>query len=262
VYKGEKYIQSFLENIVEQTIFDQCELIIINANSPESEEPIILAFQKKYPNIIYKRLEEDPGLYAVWNYAITHARGKYITNANVDDRVAPHCYRTYLDVLEKRPEVDLVYSDFYLTRTFPNYTFLQFPSAKLGGLFPVHEFSFARLKKQCFIGPQPMWRKSLHERVGLFNPSYQIAGDWEMWLRAASGGSEFVKIAQPLGIYYENPTGLSVGREKEKKKRLRFENLLIKNSYGSRRRYTAPHHERKATENPAGLKRGFLLSVV
>ena len=43
LYKGGEYIKGFLEDIVNQTIFkDKCELIIIDANSPDNEKDIIL----------------------------------------------------------------------------------------------------------------------------------------------------------------------------------------------------------------------------
>ena len=48
VYKGEKYINHFLNDITKQTIFNQCELIIINADSPENEEQYINPFLEKY----------------------------------------------------------------------------------------------------------------------------------------------------------------------------------------------------------------------
>ena len=55
----------------------------------------------------------------------------------------------------------------------------------------------------------PMWRKTIHEKYGEFDESFRSAGDWEMWLRAASQGSQFKKIDGTLGLYYFNPTGIS-----------------------------------------------------
>src|ERR1700730_634961 len=89
VYKGDEFIEGFLSDIVRQTIFNECELIIINANSPGNEEPIIKRYAAQYPNILYERLSDDPGLYGVWNYAIKKARADLITNANIDDRRNP-----------------------------------------------------------------------------------------------------------------------------------------------------------------------------
>src|SRR5690242_11897465 len=84
LFKGDLFIESFMREIVKQTIFDQCELIIINANSPGNEEPAIFPYVEKHPNIVYLKLKEDPGIYGVWNMAIEMAQSNYIINANVD----------------------------------------------------------------------------------------------------------------------------------------------------------------------------------
>ena len=48
VYKGEKYIEDYLQDIAIQTIFPKCELILVNGNSPEGEEKYILEFEALY----------------------------------------------------------------------------------------------------------------------------------------------------------------------------------------------------------------------
>ena len=232
VYKSEKFMRSFLEDITQQTIFNQCELILINANSPENEEAIIHEFQKTFSNITYLKLDVDPGLYGVWNRALAFANGEFITNANTDDRLHPECYQTYISYLINHSEIDLVYADYYLTYDLPLYTFSKLSSEKIACASRSPIYSFELLKRYCFIGPQPMWRKSMHTRYGVFNDSYAIAGDWEMWLRAACFGAKFAKIPQVLGLFYVNPEGLS--NCKARSAQIRYEERVVRNCYGSR----------------------------
>lgn len=205
LYKGDKFIQGFMDDIVKQTIFDKCELIIINAASPGREEKVIKRFLKLYKNIVYLELDRDPGIYAVWNMGIKIAKAPYITNANVDDRLAHDCYEIHLKALENNPRVDLVYSDCFITKR-PNETFEK-NSAHATLNRP--EFSKQALKNNCLPNNHPMWRKSMHQKYGLFDATFKIAGDWDMWLRAVKDGAIFLKIPQVLGLYYENPHGLS-----------------------------------------------------
>ena len=51
-------------------------------------------------------------------------------------------------------------------------------------------------------------RSSLVED-GLFDPSFSISGDYEMWLRMSKKGREFFKVVEPVGSYYRNPEGVS-----------------------------------------------------
>lgn len=212
VYNGDEYIEHFLENITKQTIFkEKCELVIINANSPQNEEKIILKYKDKFPNNIkYKKLDQDPGIYGVWNLAIDMAEGEYITNANIDDRKAINSLEIHAKKLYKNAEVDLVYSDSLITDK-PNETMEQ--NSSMGRRYTFPEFSLDNLKIMNMPHNNPMWRKTVHEKYGKFNDKYKSAGDWEMWLRAATKGSKFMKINSTLGLYYFNPTGISTNLE-------------------------------------------------
>src|ERR1700722_20402182 len=109
IYKGDQFIQGFMKNITEQTLFDKCELILINAHSPGKEEAVIQPYLNKYPNIIYIKLDHDPGLYAVWNLGIKSAQGQYVTNANLDDRLKKDSIEVHAKALDEHPDIDLVY---------------------------------------------------------------------------------------------------------------------------------------------------------
>jgi glycosyltransferase involved in cell wall biosynthesis len=223
---AEFFIEGFLSTLVEQTIFSQCEFIIINAASCENEERYILEYAKKYPNIIYKKLISDPGLYAVWNYALKLSSADLITNANVDDRLACNSLELHAQALEKDATIDLVYSDFYVTKN-PNEKFDKHTIA-----YCVKKPAFKKdiLLYDCLAGNHPMWRRSLHEKYGYFNENFKIAGDCEFWLRIASSGALFKHIPEFTGLYYENPRGLSTSLGN--RDILVNENNAIKKQYG------------------------------
>lgn len=240
VYNGDKFIEGFFEDIVRQTIFHQCELIVINANSPGNEEPVILKYCQKYPNIIYIRLSEDPGLYGVWNYGIRIATSDFITNANVDDRRNPSSLERHVLFLKNNPHIDLVYADFYVSST-PNqifescipYTFVSltgFVDQKCYIMFK-SDFSLKTVLYDCTPGPFPLWRKSMHDRFGYFDESFRIAGDLEFWVKAATRGARFKKTAGLSGVFYINPTGLSSGAIPANQARVRQEFLQIAEKY-------------------------------
>ena len=226
VYKGDEFIAGFLADIVQQTIFDECELLIINANSPGNEEPIILEYCSMYPNIVYERLEVDPGLYGVWNYAIKKARAPYITNANVDDRRNPESLEMHARALDEDATIDLVYSDFYGTYV-ANETFECNSSY---GVISYDEFAPERMNK-CLPGPQPMWRKSVHVTCGYFDESFFSSGDLEFWNRLARCGIRFKKVPGISGLFYQNPRGISTDQDTEKVQRRDAENARIVQEY-------------------------------
>jgi glycosyltransferase involved in cell wall biosynthesis len=209
IYKGEKYIAHFLDDITRQTIFNDCELVLLNANSPENEKKLIEPFLEKYDNIKYFELNVDPGIYAVWNLGVENSSAEYITNANVDDSKAPWCLEEQAFALDSNPEIDLVYGETLETIT-PLETFLQNTATQI---FPCLEFSLENLLKVNSPHSSPMWRRRIHEKHGHFNPDFKYCGDYDMWVRAAKQDSVFKKINSQLSLYYRNPEGLSTKEE-------------------------------------------------
>lgn len=209
VFKGDKFIRPFLEDITKQTYFDKSELLLINANSPDNEEPVIKEYMEKYPNIVYTRLDKDPGVYAVWNMGVKSAAGEYLTNANLDDRKHISHLEQHVTLLEENPDIDLAYADVYMT-TVPNETFEKCTPTSV---YHFPEYSYHHLLRYNMPHNNPVWRKSIHDRFGLFREDLVSAGDFEMWLRAASSGSQFKKIELTLSLYYHNPEGISTKPE-------------------------------------------------
>lgn len=225
IWDGDEFIKEFLEDITRQTLFDKCELILINADSPGNEDPIIKKYIAHYPNIRYLKLSKDPGIYGVWNIGIKMAEGEFITNANLDDRRDPRLIELHVAALQAMPDIDLVYSGYFIT-SYPNETF---ENNRYSWIVDdlLEPFTPQNMYK-CLPGPQPTWRKSLHERYGYFDDSFLSCGDWEMWNRAVSQGAKFLKIPGARGLIYQNPKGLSTDQDSKKSlQRQKEQNRII-----------------------------------
>ena len=215
VFRGEKFIDGFMEDITRQSYFPKCELIMVDCNEGKStyERDVIQSYQKKYPNIHYHCLEKDPGVYGAWNYAISHSNGDYITNANLDDRRSYNAIELCYLFAKQNPSKDLVYPCFLVTDK-PNENFY---ITRTRQVFNTMEFSKQNMR-YCPPGCMPLWKKSLHEKNGMFNEKYTSAGDLEFWLRCVKSGSEFIRLNVLLGLYYFNPQGLSTSPENHSRK--------------------------------------------
>ncbi len=201
VYTAERFLRGCLEDLVAQTLFDQTEVLIIDAHSPENEQAIAQEFVEKYHNITYFRTDERETLYASWNRALSMAQGQYITNANADDRHAPTAFETLSAALDARPEVALVYADCRVTYQENGL----FHTAPVVGSMRWLPYDHVNILRRCEMGPQPMWRRCVHEKVGLFDAQYTVTGDYDMWLRM-SEHYPFLHLPQELGLYltYDN----------------------------------------------------------
>lgn len=212
-YCAAKYLPSQLDNLLAQTISEELEIIVVDSGSLENEGEIVSAYQNRSNstgsnnNIVYIRSERET-LYGAWNRAVAIARGQYLINANTDDRLGSNSYEILAAALDSAPEAALVYSDAWETED--EYDILHFTDlAPLENWTKIDtpDYSHKDLLLRCFIGAFPMWRRSLHEQLGVFDPTFTVAGDYDFWLRIAEH-YPFKRIAQPLALILESPESI------------------------------------------------------
>jgi GT2 family glycosyltransferase/glycosyltransferase involved in cell wall biosynthesis/Flp pilus assembly protein TadD len=196
-YNAERFMEGCLRDLVEQTLFTKghLEIIVIDSGSQQNEGQIVRKYQERYQNIRYIRTERET-IYAAWNRGVQAASGKYLTNTNTDDRHRRDALERMAQELDRHPDVALVYADSFVTKR-ENDTF---DTAQISGVFRWPQFERLMLFKLCFIGPQPMWRKRVHDQYGLFDGAMKSAGDYEFWLRI-SGTEKLHHIPETLGLY-------------------------------------------------------------
>jgi len=225
LYKGGKYILPFLKNITEQTVFSECILVIVDANSPDNEFKIIDRYIQTFPNIRYIKLEERVGIYEAWNIAIKDSDSDFITNANVDDLHRKDALEIKIKALKSNPKIDVAYTDVFYS-LMENLSFDVIANANLKTNSTSEATKFNLLKCN-FLHNAPIWRRSLHQKIGYFDTQYKSAGDWEFWLRAAFENHSFMKIDDIVTVYYNNPGGISTNIKSEGA----FESLKIYKLY-------------------------------
>jgi len=204
-FKGQKFIESYLENVLEQSIFEDIEFVFLDCNSPENEKDIILPLTKQYANIKYYKLDKDPGLYAGWNTAIKLCSAPIIGNWNIDDKKNQEGLEILLEQFNKNPNLDLVYGFTYVSHIANE----KYKDNSFNEIYPYYSHSLENLLRNNSPHCMPLWKRSLHDRFGYFDENYKTASDGDFWLRCAVGGAKIDMVNHPVGLYYHNPTGRS-----------------------------------------------------
>lgn len=92
VYNGEKYINIFMENIIEQTIFAQLNFIIVNDGSEDNTYEKLQNFAKKYPENIQVLTKINGGVSAARNKGLNVVESEYFAFADIDDLMHPYLF--------------------------------------------------------------------------------------------------------------------------------------------------------------------------
>jgi len=227
IYKGAEWIDSFLSNMVSLDKFNTCELILINANSPQldHETSSIREYQTNHPNILHIILDTDPGLYNIWNLGALIASSNYLSNANLDDRKASDFIVSHLQSFASAEDtVSLVSAPCIMCDEkhigFEKYVESHSAEEQLWYYnsmeyyrYPDFFLDFIDQNRQKRIvwrnipHCMPVWRRELHQKYGYFN---EVRGgptaDLEFWLRCVRQGEIFRNINTPKGLYYYSNT--------------------------------------------------------
>ncbi len=86
VYNFGKYIERTLKSVINQPLFNQCEIQIINDGSTDNTEQVCTNYVNKYDNI-YLHNQTNQGVSVARNVGIQQSIGKYILFLDADDSI-------------------------------------------------------------------------------------------------------------------------------------------------------------------------------
>lgn len=188
-YNSAEFITECMEDLCNQTIFPDIEIIIIDASSQEDEVDRLAPYLARYSNIQYLITPSRIGIYPAWSFGCMLASAPYITPFSANDRLLPNAYEVLSSALENNPSATLVYGNSYLT-DMPHQTIGSHSISPINnGFYIWPEITYGWLMLNCGVGPQPMWRASVHDKIGYFDRRYLAIGDQDFFLRNAREGS-------------------------------------------------------------------------
>lgn len=105
VYNVEKYVEEALDSIVNQTIFDDIEVVIVDDGSQDNSRFIITKYELDHENIKIVR-KENGGLSSARNYGMDNSNGEYVHFFDSDDYLLPYaCEKLYNLAIKNNLEV-------------------------------------------------------------------------------------------------------------------------------------------------------------
>ena len=95
VYNVEQYLNDSLNSLVNQTIFEKMEIVLVNDGSSDESRKICEKFEDKYNNIKLIN-QQNQGVACARNVGVRKSKGKYIAFFDADDLVEKDMYEHLL----------------------------------------------------------------------------------------------------------------------------------------------------------------------
>ncbi|HEY9675147.1 MAG TPA: glycosyltransferase family A protein [Waterburya sp.] len=201
-YNAMIYLPETMESLLNQT-FDDFEAIVVNDGSSDEIEQWVSQIQDARVKLIS---QNNQGLARTRNTGIAHAVGKYVAFLDADDLWEPTKLEKQVDVLEKNPEIGLVYTWVAYIDEKSEYTG---KVVKYEAEGDVWKTLLERNIVEC--GSVAMVRRSCFDAVGVFDENlscFNVNEDWDMWLRIA-GRYPFKVVREPLAYYRQTSSSAS-----------------------------------------------------
>jgi glycosyltransferase involved in cell wall biosynthesis len=240
----ERYLRQAVDSALAQT-YPAIEVIIVDDGSTDGSGAVAdeIAAADARIRVIH---QANRGPSAARNAGIRDARGAYISFLDADDWILPGKLSLQVAALEKRPDIDLVYSDYQKYDEDEDRVY-----DLVRGVPPI-PFPELFVYRNWFTPIVTLLRRRLVELVGGFDEQLRASEDWDYWYRCTKF-TEFLYVPGVVAVYRLHGTQSTLDDERMVNSYLQF---AAKHFSGDRRRYrsnmTAFHLSRAKFYRSAG----------
>jgi glycosyltransferase involved in cell wall biosynthesis len=229
-YNYAAYIRDAIDSILAQT-YEHWEMLIIDDGSKDGTAAIAQEYASRDARIAY-HYQINQGLSAARNTGLALAKGEYVQLLDADDYLAPEKLAIHAGVLQAQPEVALVFGDTYnfkhaevvAERTIVPLHLRMGPISGQGQALALH-----MAHDNMFLPGNPVFRKSLADKIGKFSEQLFSLEDWHFWYRGVLLSASYSYDNRPGTEFYARTHGhnMSSNRYKMWKYKIHARELLI-----------------------------------
>ncbi len=193
-YNGSRYLGESIESIIRQSLVEW-ELIIVDDHSTDGTAEIVQKFMSQDSRIRFIRHEQNRKLPAALNTGFNSIKGAYATWTSDDNLYRESALQEMVDILENKPAVDMVYTDFTEIDEDGNILSVQ------------NALPLLQLLDKNIVGPSFMFRQEVFKSVGTYSENLFLAEDYDYWLRVSAS-----HVLEPLhrDLYLYRTHGVSL----------------------------------------------------
>jgi glycosyltransferase involved in cell wall biosynthesis len=194
VFNGERFLREAVESVLAQK-YAPLEIIIVDDGSTDSTATVA----RSLPETVRYLYQANKGPAAARNRGIEHAQGNLIAFADADDLWPAAKLELQLPYLIKDPAIEIVMGRIQQVLL----------SRSVNGQTQAEEFAEPAFSVN--LGSAVI-RKSVFERVGLFDESMRYSEDVDWFMRARENGAAIVTIDAVTLLYRQHEENMTRGK--------------------------------------------------
>jgi O-antigen biosynthesis protein len=192
-----------LESVRAQSFADW-ELCLVDDASPSPEiRQTLEQAQREDPRVRLNFRTENGGIVAASNDALALASGAFVALLDHDDLLHPDALRLIDEAIREHDDVDYLYTDEDKIDE----------RGRHSSPFLKPDWSPERMRTQMYTCHLSVFRRSLVEEVGGFDPEFDGAQDWDLVLRVTERARSVVHVPRVLYHWRSLATSAAAGEE-------------------------------------------------
>ncbi len=221
-YNRAGYVRECLTALKQSGVPD-LEVIVSDDGSTDDTRAVVAATD---PTTVYLWQPNSGTPCTARNKGFEVSRGRYVGFLDCDDQWLPGVPARVVQLLDKYPEVDVLFADARMGNPEQGYVswievagqarFFELPHRESEPGFRILErgpfFRRTAERSPLFIGAMVM-RREVFAASGGFDPALCGAADWELWLRMATRHT-FGFLAEPLAVYTRHLDNMSSNHDR------------------------------------------------
>lgn len=192
VFNGERFLREAVQSVLDQGD-SSVEIIVVDDGSTDGTETVARSLPVRYLH------QTNQGPAAARNRGIEHAQGSLLAFADADDLWPVNKLELQLPCLLRDPEIDIVLGRIQQVRL----------SETVDGQTLAEEFAEPAFSVN--LG-SAIIRKSVFERVGLFDETMRYSEDVDWFMRAREAGAEIKTIDAVTLLYRQHEQNMTRGK--------------------------------------------------
>lgn len=201
-----RFLAEAVTSALDQT-YGSIGVVVVDDGSTDETPPVAAGFGER---IRYVRIDHR-GPSAARNVGIRATDGEFLLFLDADDRLPPDAVERHLEVVRNHPAGSVYYGAWQNVDV--SGTFL----ADVGP-YPLQEETFHRLLEGYAPAPPSLLiRRQAVLTAGLFDESLALQEDWDLWLRIAAAGHEFVPVPGVVAVRRRHKDSLTFASDPELK---------------------------------------------